>query len=136
MSKTAPKPRDPRYPEELLTLTDHILKRRLDLGLTQKETAKLIKVDKCTVWNWENNQSEPFIQHYPAIMDFLGYCPYVRPTTWGERLHLYRIHKGLTCRELAKIIPADPTSIRRWEKMQKPPYKIYREKAEAFMEQY
>ena len=66
-------------------------------------------------------------------MDFLGYCLYQRATAWGERLHLHRIHKGLTCRELAKIIPADPASIRRWEKMARLPYKIYREKAELFM---
>lgn len=107
----------------LNSLGDHIRKKRLDLDLMQKDIAKILKVEKETVWNWENNRGEPEIKYYPAIMDFLGYCPYVKPQTWGEKLKLFRTHSGLTFKQLAKNIGVDPCSLQRWEKGKIKPWK-------------
>ncbi|MGH7773938.1 MAG: helix-turn-helix domain-containing protein [Candidatus Binatia bacterium] len=71
----APKPRPPKYPQELKTLGDHIRKRRLDLGLLQKEVAERIGVDEGTLFNWERNKTLPQIRHIPKITQFLGYNP-------------------------------------------------------------
>lgn len=104
------------YPKELNTLGDHIRTKRLDLDLEQKEVALLFKINHETIKNWENNNTKPGIKYYPAIMNFLGYCPYVRPETWGEELKLHRIHQGLSHRRLSKIIDVDPCTIGYWEK--------------------
>lgn len=104
------------YPKELNTLGDHIRIKRLDLDLEQKEVALLFKINHETIKNWENNNTKPGIKYYPAIMNFLGYCPYVRPETWGEELKLHRIHQGLSHRRLSKIIDVDPCTIGYWEK--------------------
>lgn len=96
ISKTASRPVNPAYPKELITLGDHIRKRRLDLSLEQKEVAKIICVTKEIIWNWENNRSNPEVQCYPAIMEFLGYCIYEHPKTWGEKLKLLRMYQGLS----------------------------------------
>jgi DNA-binding XRE family transcriptional regulator len=63
------------------SLGDHIRAKRLDLGLLQKDVAKIIQVDTKSIVFWENNRHEPNIQHHPKIMEFLGYCPYKRPET-------------------------------------------------------
>lgn len=134
ISKTAQRPKNTAYPKKLNSLGDHIRKRRLDLDLEQKDVGKIIKTDKQTIWNWENNKSKPEIKYYPAIMDFLGYCPYVGPQSWGDKLKFHRIYQGLTIKQVSKIVCSDPTSVARWEKRKEPPvWKTQREKVERFM---
>jgi len=45
----AKKPISNAYPEVLLTLGDHIRKKRLDLKLLQREAATIMSVDEMTV---------------------------------------------------------------------------------------
>ncbi|MBI1951143.1 MAG: helix-turn-helix transcriptional regulator [Acidobacteria bacterium] len=40
------KPRPPRYPEVPKTLGDHLRRRRLDLGISQRELAERLGVSK------------------------------------------------------------------------------------------
>ena len=56
----------------VVTIRDHIRKKRLDLGLTQIEVAEIIGVKESTVWNWEHG-TEPELRHIPKIIEFLGY---------------------------------------------------------------
>ena len=62
-------------PECLITLGDHIRKKRLNLGLTQREAAHLIGVEQCSVYNWEKRGMNPAQRVQTAIIDFLGYDP-------------------------------------------------------------
>lgn len=87
------------YPKELNTLGYHLRAKRLDLDLEQKAVAPLFKINYETVKNWETNHTKIEIRYYPAIMDFLGYCPYQRPITWEEKLHIHRIYRGLSHRK-------------------------------------
>jgi DNA-binding XRE family transcriptional regulator len=56
-----------------------VKKRRLDLGLLQKEVAEKIGPDPWTIANWEKGKTEPGARIIPAIIGFLGYDP--RPAT-------------------------------------------------------
>jgi DNA-binding XRE family transcriptional regulator len=69
----AEKPIPYNYPKVLKTLGDHIRKKRLDLGLFQKDLAKLIGVDKTSVYNWENNKTHPAPRFFQKIVHFLEY---------------------------------------------------------------
>jgi len=73
---TARKPPSPACPRELHTLGDHIRKRRLDLGLLQREVAEKLQVNQMTVCNWETNRTSPQLRFIPRIVAFLGYCLY------------------------------------------------------------
>jgi DNA-binding XRE family transcriptional regulator len=42
------------YPEHPKTLAEHIRKKRIESGLTQKALGELLKVAECTVYNWEH----------------------------------------------------------------------------------
>jgi predicted transcriptional regulator len=48
-----PKPVSQAYPNQLKKIGDHIRKRRLDLGLTQKQVAEMIGVTESSIYHWE-----------------------------------------------------------------------------------
>jgi transcriptional regulator with XRE-family HTH domain len=62
-------------PKSLVTWGDHIKKRRLELGLYQKQVAKQLGVDETTVHNWERNYTRPALRFLPGIVRFLAYEP-------------------------------------------------------------
>jgi transcriptional regulator with XRE-family HTH domain len=105
------KPKSSVYPKELKTLGDHIRRRRLDLGLLQRQVAQLISVDVMTICNWERNESKPQIQFIPAIIKFLDYNPLALPDTPRKSLVFYRRIHGLSQRKLAKETGIDPKAI-------------------------
>ncbi|MES9969173.1 MAG: helix-turn-helix transcriptional regulator [Candidatus Thiodiazotropha sp.] len=88
---------------------------RLKRGLRQSDVTPRLGVNPWTLRNWELNNTEPAVQYYPAIMDFLGYCPYQRGDTLGKKIMLHRTHQGVTQRQLAQRLKVDPGSISRWE---------------------
>jgi len=103
------------YPKDLRTLGDHLRKRRLDLGLLQREAAERIGVHKTTVWLWERNRATPEARYVPAIIRFLGYMPPGLDASFPEALRSARRAAGLTQRQLAKRAHVDASSIRKWE---------------------
>jgi transcriptional regulator with XRE-family HTH domain len=106
-----PKP----YPEHPRTLGEHIKKRRLELGLTQAQAAKVLMINPSTVLNWETGQTTPAIPSMPAILAFLEYYPFPKPTTVGERLLQKRRECGWLIREGAEVLGIDPGTWRDWE---------------------
>jgi len=104
------------YPTTLKTLGDHIRKRRLDLGLNQKEVSKIIGTIPNTICSWENNSFKPSICFMPKIIDFLSYALYTPPQSLREKLITYRQFLGITQKKLAKMMGVNATSIRDWEK--------------------
>jgi transcriptional regulator with XRE-family HTH domain len=116
---SAKRPLNSAYPERLVTLGDHIRKRRLDLGLFQKDAAAAIGVDTCTVTNWEKGRSEPGLRFIPRITAFLGYtAPSSSHTSIGERIRQYRYGHGISQKELARQIGIDPGTLSRVERGQ------------------
>jgi len=113
---TSCKPLPSAYPRELNTLGDHLLKRRLDLGLLQREVADRLRVNAITVSNWETNRTSPQLRFIPRIIAFLGYSPYCpQPAPPGNRIRAQRRSLGLSQKELAHRLGIDPSTLRRWE---------------------
>jgi DNA-binding XRE family transcriptional regulator len=71
----APKPKPANYPANPKTLGEHIRKKRMDLGLLQRELAEIIGVNACTIHNWEMSYSLPQERLIPKIIEFIGYDP-------------------------------------------------------------
>jgi transcriptional regulator with XRE-family HTH domain len=110
------KPQPAVYPKELRTLGDHLRKRRLDLGLLQREVAAQISVAKDTISNWEGNATSPDLRMVPRIMRFLGYEPERRNVSPGDRLLACRRSRGLSQSEMARRLGIDPGTLSRWER--------------------
>ena len=110
-----------RPPEQLNTIGDHLLRRRLALRLLQRQVAQQLKVNVMSVRNWENNRNEPRAEHMPAIFDFLGYNPTQEAKASAERLKQRRIELGMSRTEAAAAIGVDPSTVARWERGEREP---------------
>jgi predicted transcriptional regulator len=94
---TARKPLSPAYPRVLRTLGDHLRKRRLDLGLLQRDVAEQLQVHQMTLCNWETNRTSPQLRFIPRILTFLGYCPYDSHSgSLGKRIRARRRLMGIS----------------------------------------
>jgi transcriptional regulator with XRE-family HTH domain len=113
----AQKPLSPAYPATLITLGDHLRKRRLDLKLLQRDVAREIGVDKTTIHNWETNKTKPDLYIIPKLIEFIGYSPlYISIKGIGEQIKVYRKVLGITQKCLAKQLGIDPTTLAKWER--------------------
>ena len=54
------------------TLGEQIKKRRLQLGLSQKEAGERLGVTSFTVLNWEKGKTEPLGRLMRRILDFMN----------------------------------------------------------------
>ena len=103
-------------PQELITLGDHIKKKRLENNLFQKDIAKFIGTDNFTIVNWGNKTKDIPAKYYPKIMEFLTYCPLQKtPTTFAEKIKLHRLHFGLNQKQFAQLLKVDSTTVKFWE---------------------
>jgi site-specific DNA recombinase len=108
-------------PEELNSLGDHLLRRRLVVKTLQRQVAEQFGVDKATIANWEANRSKPGVAYMPAIIRFLGYNPFPPATKWSDRLVQCRTVLGLSQSESAARIGVDASTLARWERGEREP---------------
>jgi transcriptional regulator with XRE-family HTH domain len=114
---TASKPS--KIPQNPQTWGEYIKKRRLELGLLQRQVASQLRVRIDTLRNWEQNQTKPTLRYLPKVIAFLGYDPFPNdPTTISQKLLKYRKLHGLSQEELARQIGIDPTTLGRIERNQ------------------
>jgi len=128
------KPKNPNYPTELKTIGDHLRKRRLDLGLLQKDVAKQIGVTKCTIQYWETNRVAPTLRFVPRIIEFLGYdpCGAAEPRSLAEELKARRKRLGLSRKRLAELLRIDQSNLAAWENSKHQPTKKSLERLSDF----
>jgi transcriptional regulator with XRE-family HTH domain len=128
-----PRPLLRAYPQALVTIGDHLRKRRLDLGLLQREVAERLGVDHCTITNWELNRTTPALRFLPGIVRLLGYAVWDPGTSIGGRLLALRRERGLSQTAFARILGVDPSTLSRWERNLRVPKGLYARLAEAFL---
>ena len=104
------------YPKQPQTIGEHLLKKRLENGLFQRDVAERIRVAICTVAGWEQGMSTPEVRYFPAIFDFLGYDPFPEPKTLGEKIVAWRRRNGITRKALAKQLGIDEAALEKREK--------------------
>jgi transcriptional regulator with XRE-family HTH domain len=119
----SPKPLSKDYPKVISSLADYLRKKRLDLGLLQKEVAARIGVDPDSICNWERQRNIPEIRFMPKIIDFLGYCPLVPAGSFIEQMIRCRTALGLSQRAFSKVLRVDPTTLGGWESGRQRPTK-------------
>jgi transcriptional regulator with XRE-family HTH domain len=111
----APRRKPAEYPKQINSLGDHILARRLDLKVLQKQVSDLIGVHEMTITGWEGNTTVPEVRYMPAIIEFLGYNPLPASSSLPERVATARMALGLSQRKMAKNLGVDPATLMGWE---------------------
>jgi transcriptional regulator with XRE-family HTH domain len=129
------RPMNPNYPQELVTLGDHLRKVRLDRRIYQSDVAKALGVTNDSINNWENNHCEPKVSQAKSIIKFLGYIPYkYQKKAIGEQLFVARQVSGLSFRRLSKKIKIDPGTLALVEKNIRTPISRIRKIIQNFIE--
>jgi transcriptional regulator with XRE-family HTH domain len=103
------------YPQKVLTLGDVIRKHRLDLGLFQKDVAKIIGYCLQSIVNWENGWRSPHINHLGKVVQFLAYDPFTEGTTLAERLVSNLKARGMRQKDFALHLGIDPSTLASYE---------------------
>jgi transcriptional regulator with XRE-family HTH domain len=119
--------------EEPITLGDHLRRRRLELGLYQKDVASQIGVTTSTIWNWENGWLSITLSCMPKVIKFLGYNPIPCPEELMERLSWYKLVNGLPLEELGAMMGRDPEQLSDWLSGRHNPCQRNSEKIESFL---
>lgn len=103
LAQTVKKPPTIGYPWHPQTLGEQILKRRLDLGLSQIEVARMLNLGPQTISRWECGTHIPQIKHYPQIIKFLDYYPFPADESDKEdRITRYRYINGISKKRFSK----------------------------------
>lgn len=123
--KTQPVPVDP-----ISSLIQH---RRRELGLSQEQTAATIGVNTWTILLWEQGRYAPTPRFYPGLIRFLGREPWPEPRGTSEQLQAERLRRGLTRRQLARMLNVDLGSISKWEAGSRPHHRLSIAKIDAFL---
>jgi len=124
------------YKDNPNTLCEHLRKRRLELGIFQREAALRLGVNEWTYHGWENGRTTPGTIIYQRIVEFLGYYPHPTPRTLGHRLRKIRRCLGLTSRQAARLVGVDHTTFLMWELGKWEPTVRTRLKLECFLAQH
>ncbi len=97
---------------------EHVRKKRLKMGLMQKEVANQLGVVPWTILNWEKGHTAPPIASIPAIVRFLGYDPFPQPKTLSQHLLAKRQTMGWSIKEAATTLGVDSGTWSKWERGQ------------------
>jgi DNA-binding XRE family transcriptional regulator len=118
-----------------VTPGEHILRKRLEDGLTQEQLAALLGVDESTVLNWEKGHSKMIpAPQMPVLIQFLGYNPEIEPEAVGAHLRWKRRSLGWTIDEAARRNSVDSSTWGSWEKLVGwPAYPRYRDLLSEFL---
>jgi transcriptional regulator with XRE-family HTH domain len=93
----------------------HLRERRLALRLSCREVAMQLNACSNSVLNWEKDRQLPEVQFWPAIIRFLGYEPWPKPTTLIDRIEVQRRRLGWTYKQAAEFIGIDIHTLLRWK---------------------
>ena len=122
-----PKPHG--YPESPRTLGEHIKKRRMDLGLLQREVAKRVGTHEATVTIWEAGRTAPTLRWMPWIIDFLEYSPYAQQESFEDWFETVRRSMGVSKAKVARAMGVDPGTLTGWLRGEGRPPADLRERA-------
>lgn len=103
------------FKSEPQTWGDRIRRRRLELGLLQRDAAEQIGCSTSSVTSWERNRAKPKVSEVPRIIRFLGYAPVDASEPWSARLTRARQALGLSRKRLAAPLGVDESTVKRWE---------------------
>jgi len=118
--------------QEPVTLGDHLRRRRLELGLYQKDVAAQIGVTTSSIWNWEHGWTID-LRYIPRVIEFLGYNPIPCPDDVLEKLAWFRQVNGLTLEQLGAEIGRDPEQLSDWLSGRHIPGRRNRKEVELFL---
>jgi transcriptional regulator with XRE-family HTH domain len=101
----------PKHPE---TIVDHLVKVRLERGLSQNAVGRRLGLSKDCVSLWERCENTPKVSFYPRIIAFLGYYPFDHETgTIAGKLQQLINCNGWNHKQAANTLGIDAGTVKR-----------------------
>lgn len=113
-------------------LASALRRRRAELEFSRALAAMRMSVHERTVRAWETGGT-PDIEHWPQIIDFLGFEPWPDPTTPAQKLQAARRRQGLSITQAAGILAVDPSTCWWWEHGRRPRRQEHKDRIAAFV---
>ncbi len=131
---STPKPIGHGYTKEPQTIGNHIRNKRLRLKLEQKDLARLLGIKYRTVASWEIRGVVPHWEHFPKIIQFLGYNPLPMDNiTIPGKTKLCCVLKGLSKLQLSRQLSIDARRLKDWEDGKGEPEQGVKDKLEQML---
>ena len=96
------------------TLGEHLLNRRLVLGLRQEDAAEQLRTLREVYERWERDERQPVVSEWPCIISFLGYYPFSQESAADLILKARRC-QGADQKHFANLVGVIHQQLRRWE---------------------
>lgn len=103
------------YPENPSLLGEHLRKWRLDHGLTHRDLAERLKINRSHVWLLEGDRHRPTAWLLRRIVNLLGFDPSPVPNGLPAWLQTARRRLGLTQAALAARLGLDRSTVQKAE---------------------
>jgi DNA-binding transcriptional regulator YiaG len=116
------------------TLGQHVHRRRIELGLSQRAAGLCLGVNVATVLNWEKGRTKPATGAMPGLMRWLGYNPLPAPKSLQERMVAARRTAGWTIAEAARHLGVDAATWGDWERKGRVPWRRFERRLESLLE--
>lgn len=134
LTVSVPLPDKRPFPESTQSIGDHIKHHRLTHNIPIKIIIEQLGINRETLRGWELNLFQPFVKHYPKIIQLLGYYPFSEElNTLGGKIKKYRYLNGLTQRQFAELMNTDVTAVWFWEANKRAPLPPTKEAIERFV---
>jgi len=118
--------------ESTSALASALRRRRAELEFSRASAAMRMSVSERTVRAWETGRT-PDVEHWPRIIDFLGFEPWPEPMTPVQNLQAARRRQGLTISQTAQRLGVDASTLWWWEHGRKPHRREHKERIAAFV---
>ncbi len=136
---SAEKPPPATYPCKSDTPGKRLRRRRLELGLTQRELGRALGVHPDTTRNWELDRTRPGVKHTSMLANFPAGFTLPEPDSgavFPVRLRRARERLGLTQKELAAELGVAESTVWHWEKGHHRPLHRCRERLQKLLGGY
>lgn len=134
LTNSVPIPDKRLFPETIQTIGDHIKNYRLKHNIQVQTIIAELGINRETLRGWEQNLFQPFVKHYPKIIEILGYYPFPEESNnLGGRIRKFRYLKGLTQRQFADLMHTDVATVWFWETDKRLPLTKTREAIERIV---
>jgi transcriptional regulator with XRE-family HTH domain len=137
------------------SIGEHLRKRRFRIGIRQSEAAQRLGISERTLSLWECDEVYPAWPQQPALIDYLGYDPFVNPElgrpkgnetpvvailapngslTIGQQIRKLRMESRKTLTGCAKELNVSIKTMRDWETGRRKPSSRLLKQITAFLQ--
>ncbi len=114
------------FDNELKAVGQKVLAKRKALGISHGQCATLLRIKRQTLSEKTKNSERIGVYQFAKFANFLGYCPFSKPTSDVEKLVHFRYMNSLSQTSFGKLVGVSGGTVYNWECCGQVPPKVMR----------